>query len=132
MVTVFNGALGEDGKEGVKIPIRDPTAPAVTDNEFIRLAQDGTVCTCVGRCVCVCVCVCAYACAYTCACACVCMCVHVRACAYRSRPEKESGRRVQLLCARGREGGLHRRQALLLLREGGLLRRQASAPPIPI
>ena len=44
-VTVFNGALGEEpgGKEGYKIPLRDPTAPVVTDEEFVRLAQDGHV-----------------------------------------------------------------------------------------
>ena len=44
-VTMFNGALGEEpgGKEGYKIPLRDPTAPVVTDEEFVRLAQDGHV-----------------------------------------------------------------------------------------
>ena len=44
---IFNGALGdgpgEGGKEGYKVPIRDPTAPAVTDGEFVRLAGDGHV-----------------------------------------------------------------------------------------
>ena len=44
---IFNGALGdgigEGGKEGYKVPIRDPTAPAVTDWEFVRLAGDGHV-----------------------------------------------------------------------------------------
>ena len=44
-VTMFNGALGAEpgGKEGYKIPLRDPTAPVVTDEEFVRLAQDGHV-----------------------------------------------------------------------------------------
>ena len=44
---IFNGALGdgpgEGGKEGYKVPIRDPTAPAVTDGEFVQLARDGHV-----------------------------------------------------------------------------------------
>ena len=42
---IFNGALGDGpgGKEGYKVPIRDPTAPAVTDWEFVRLAGDGHV-----------------------------------------------------------------------------------------
>ena len=46
-VTIFNGVLGdgpgEGGKEGYKVPIRDPKAPAVTDEEFVRLAGDGHV-----------------------------------------------------------------------------------------
>ena len=46
-VTIFNGALedgpGEGGKEGYKVPIQDPKAPAVTNEEFVRLAGDGHV-----------------------------------------------------------------------------------------
>ena len=41
--TVYNGALGEQpgGKEGYTIPLRPEGAPAVSDEEFVRLAQDG-------------------------------------------------------------------------------------------
>ena len=46
-VTVFNGALPDGakmgGKEGYGVLIRDPTAPAVTDEEFVRLAEAGHV-----------------------------------------------------------------------------------------
>ena len=43
---VFNGMKVDpvtEVVEPVKVPIRDPTAPAVTDREFIRLACDGHV-----------------------------------------------------------------------------------------
>ena len=46
VLQVFNGELvdAETGVvEAVKIPIRDLTAPAVADSEFIRLAGDGHV-----------------------------------------------------------------------------------------
>ena len=46
-VTLFNGALPDGakmgGKEGCTVSIRDPTAPAVTDEEFVRLAEAGHV-----------------------------------------------------------------------------------------
>ena len=46
-VTVFNGALPEGermgGKEGYTVLIRDPKAPVVTDEEFVRLAESGHV-----------------------------------------------------------------------------------------
>ena len=46
-VTVFNGALADGakmgGKEGYGMLIRDPNAPAVTDEEFVRLAEAGHV-----------------------------------------------------------------------------------------
>ena len=46
-VTVFNGALPEGermgGKEGYTVLIRDPEAPVVTDEEFVRLAESGHV-----------------------------------------------------------------------------------------
>ena len=43
---VFNGMLDDEETgfvEAVKIPIRDPDAPAVVDSEFLRLAKDGHV-----------------------------------------------------------------------------------------
>ena len=41
----FNGALGlkKGGKEGYKLPIRNPKVPVVTDVELMRLATDGHV-----------------------------------------------------------------------------------------
>eukprot|EP00622_Pseudochattonella_farcimen_P000306 FR734763.1.p1 GENE.FR734763.1~~FR734763.1.p1 ORF type:complete len:335 (+),score=65.95 FR734763.1:3-1007(+) len=43
-VMVFNGALlGEDGKKGYEVLIRNPKSPTVTDEEFVRLAENGHV-----------------------------------------------------------------------------------------
>ena len=46
-VTIFNGALPDGvkmgGKEGYAVSIRDPKFPAVTDEEFVRLAEAGHV-----------------------------------------------------------------------------------------
>ena len=46
-VSLFSGALPDGakkgGKEGYAVAIRDPNAPAVTDDEFLRLAQAGHV-----------------------------------------------------------------------------------------
>ena len=46
-VSLFSGALPDGakkgGKEGYAVAIRDPNAPAVTDDEFVRLAQAGHV-----------------------------------------------------------------------------------------
>ena len=46
-VSLFSGALPDGakkgGKEGYAVAIRDPNAPAVTDDEFVRLAEAGHV-----------------------------------------------------------------------------------------
>ena len=46
-MTLFNGALPDGakmgGKEGYAVQLRDPTTPAVSGEEFLRLAEDGHV-----------------------------------------------------------------------------------------